>query len=52
METEIDVPNKDLAITPGMYANVQLDLEHKDNVLTIPDSAVVAGAGIGVYRRW
>jgi RND family efflux transporter MFP subunit len=43
METEIDVPNKDLAITPGMYANVQLDLEHKDNVLVIPDSAVVQG---------
>jgi RND family efflux transporter MFP subunit len=44
METEIDVPNRDLAITPGMYANVQLDLERKDNVLVIPDSAVVQGA--------
>ncbi len=44
METEIDVPNKDLAITPGMYANVVLNLEQKNNVLVVPDSAIVQGA--------
>jgi len=41
METEIDVPNKDLSLTPGMYANTTLELERKDNVLTIPVQAVV-----------
>lgn len=44
METEIDVPNRDLAITPGMYANVLLNLEQKNNVLVIPDSAIVQDA--------
>jgi RND family efflux transporter MFP subunit len=41
METEIDVPNKDLSLTPGMYANTELQLDHRDNVLTIPVRAVV-----------
>ena len=41
METEIDVPNKDLSLTPGMYANTTLELDHKDNVLTIPVQAVI-----------
>lgn len=41
METEIDVENKDLSLAPGMYANATLELERKDNVLTIPLQAVV-----------
>ena len=41
METEIDVENKDLSLTPGMYANTTLELERHDNVLTIPVQAVV-----------
>jgi len=41
METEVDVPNKDLAIDSGMYANVAMRLNHADNVLTVPVSAVV-----------
>lgn len=41
METEIDVPNQNLTLTPGMYANATLQLVHHDNVLTIPISAVV-----------
>jgi len=41
METEIDVENKDLSLTPGMYANTTLELERKTNVLTIPVQAVV-----------
>jgi multidrug efflux pump subunit AcrA (membrane-fusion protein) len=40
METEVDVPNPTLAITPGMYANTYLQLAHRENVLTIPLSAV------------
>jgi RND family efflux transporter MFP subunit len=45
METEVDVPNKDLSITPGMYANVYLQLEHKENILTIPLLAVQRTGG-------
>ncbi len=41
METEVDVPNKDLSISPGMYANTQLQLAHAGNVLTIPVEALV-----------
>ena len=36
METEVDVQNKDLSLTPGMYANTTLELERRDKVLTIP----------------
>ena len=45
METEVDVPNKDLSITPGMYANTYLQLAHKENVLTIPLLAVQRQSG-------
>jgi RND family efflux transporter MFP subunit len=41
METEVDVENKDLSLTPGMYANTTLELEHRINVLTIPVQAVI-----------
>lgn len=41
METEIDVPNKNLSLTPGMYANTKIELERHDNVLTIPVQAVL-----------
>lgn len=41
METEVDVENKDLSISPGMYANTMLQLGHVTNVLTIPVEALV-----------
>jgi multidrug efflux pump subunit AcrA (membrane-fusion protein) len=41
METEIDVENGDLSISPGMYANTQMQLAHADNVTTIPVEALV-----------
>jgi RND family efflux transporter MFP subunit len=41
METEIDVPNKDLSLTPGMYANTTIELERHDGVLTIPVQALI-----------
>jgi RND family efflux transporter MFP subunit len=41
METEVDVPNKDLSIDSGMYANVLMQLNRADNVTTAPVSAVV-----------
>ncbi len=40
METEVDVPNPKLTITPGMYANASLQLAHRDNILTVPIAAV------------
>lgn len=41
METEVDVDNKDLSITPGMYANAMLQLAHVENIVTIPVEALV-----------
>jgi RND family efflux transporter MFP subunit len=41
METEIDVENRDLSISPGMYANTMLELSSQSNVVTIPVEAVV-----------
>ncbi len=44
METEVDVENKDLSITPGMYANTMLQLATVRNVVTIPVEALVLNA--------
>jgi RND family efflux transporter MFP subunit len=44
METEIDVENADLSLTPGMYANATLELEHEENALNIPVQALVQEA--------
>jgi len=41
MQTEIDVENKDLSLTPGMYADTTIELERRDRVLTIPVQAVI-----------
>ena len=41
METEIDVENKDLSLSPGMYANAMLELERRDGVLTVSLQALV-----------
>ncbi len=41
METEIDVENNNLSISPGMYANSMLRLASQSNVVTIPVEAVV-----------
>lgn len=41
METEIDVENKDLSLTPGEYANTTIELERHNNVLTIPVQALI-----------
>ncbi len=44
METEVDVENKDLSITPGMYANTALQLGHVNGAITIPVEALVLNA--------
>jgi RND family efflux transporter MFP subunit len=41
METEIDVENQDLSISPGMYANTEMQLARASNVTTIPVEALV-----------
>ena len=40
MDTEVDVPNPSLVLIPGMYAEVDLTLEHRNRVLTVPIPAV------------
>ncbi len=40
MHTEVDVPNSDRLLMPGMYAETTLTLEAKDNVLVVPLEAV------------
>jgi RND family efflux transporter MFP subunit len=45
MQTEVDIPNKDLSLIPGMYANTYVQLAHKENVLTIPLLAVQRDSG-------
>ncbi len=44
MQTEIDVPNVNLSITPGMYANTYVQLAHKEKILTVPLLAVQRSA--------
>ena len=43
METEVDVPNPNGRLTPGMYATVRLVLEQSKNALTVPLQAVTLG---------
>jgi len=40
METEVDVPNPDGSLVPGMYAEVHLHLANRPNVLSVPLDAV------------
>jgi RND family efflux transporter MFP subunit len=40
MDTEVDVPNPSLLLIPGMYAEVDLTLDRRNKVLTIPVMAV------------
>lgn len=41
MLTEVDVPNPNLVLSPGMYANTTIQLQQKNDVLTLPAQAVV-----------
>ena len=41
METEIDVENQNFSISPGMYANTEMQLARASNVTTIPVEALV-----------
>ena len=40
MHTEVDVRNRDHVLVPGLYADADLTLEHKEGIPTIPLQAV------------
>ena len=40
MSTEVDVPNPSLLLIPGMYAEVDLTLQHDNRALAVPVTAV------------
>jgi multidrug efflux pump subunit AcrA (membrane-fusion protein) len=40
MDTEVDVPNPSLVLVPGMYAQVDLTIDRRNRVVSIPVSAV------------
>lgn len=45
MQVEIDLPNADGRIRPGLYGQVRLTLEQRDGALALPASAVQFGEG-------
>jgi len=45
MHTEVDVPNPNRALMPGLYAEATLDLESKNHVLCVPLAAVSQAGG-------
>ncbi len=51
MNGEIDLPNPDLSLVPGMYADVKLRTEHSEHALVLPLDAVEGlGASPWVFR--
>jgi RND family efflux transporter MFP subunit len=48
MDTQVDVPNPSLVLIPGMYAEVNLTLDHHADALAIPISAVDANGRVMV----
>jgi RND family efflux transporter MFP subunit len=49
MMVEMEVPNPDLALIPGMYATVVLKVEKRPDVLVVPIQAVVGGKNPQVF---
>ena len=49
MEAEVDLPNDDLSITPGMFGWAQLTLEEHKDVLSVPVQAITPGENPTVY---
>jgi RND family efflux transporter MFP subunit len=49
MTTEIEVPNPDLELVPGMYATVVLKVEKRPQVLAVPTEAVAGDKAPTVY---
>lgn len=51
MDTQVDVPNPDGSLIPGMYAEVHLHLAARPNVLSVPVDAV-DGVGTAVEQAY
>lgn len=51
MATEVDVPNSDGSLIPGMYAEVKLHLADRKDVLSVPLDAV-DGIGTSAAQAW
>jgi len=50
MQVEVDVPNKDHTLAPGMYAQVTLDIKRAGDALAVPVQAVdMSGAQPWLY---
>ena len=49
MEVEVDVPNADLKLIPGMYAAVVLRLDHREKTLAVPVEAISRKKTCTVY---
>jgi RND family efflux transporter MFP subunit len=45
IRAEIDVPNDESKLRPGMYAAGTIELERRENVLTLPATAIVRETG-------
>jgi RND family efflux transporter MFP subunit len=43
MQVEVDVPNADHKLTPGMYADVALRVQNDPDALTLPLQAIIRG---------
>jgi multidrug efflux pump subunit AcrA (membrane-fusion protein) len=41
MVVEVDLPNKDLSLYPGMYATVHIDVNVENSALLVPDDALI-----------
>ncbi len=44
-EMEVEVPNGDFRLKPGMYARVRITVDHREAALVVPRNAVVALEG-------
>ncbi len=49
MHTEVDVPNPNRVLVPGLYAEANITLERQVNALSVPLQAVTQGAANTVY---
>jgi multidrug efflux pump subunit AcrA (membrane-fusion protein) len=45
MRTEVDLPNPNEVLYPGMYAQVSLETDRHPHALTLPASSIVSDAG-------
>jgi RND family efflux transporter MFP subunit len=45
MDTEVDVPNPDAQLKPGMFAHATIPIKHRENALAIPVQAITRNNG-------